>query len=74
MKQSVLDICNAKRVTIITFKEISVTSPSVQAEPHMLALTRGSDTEWRGEAQFSSSSADRESLLIQNPSQVRITT
>lgn len=44
MKPSVLDICKANRVTIITFKEISVTSPSVQAESHMLALTRGSET------------------------------
>lgn len=44
MKQSTLDICEANRVTIITFKEISVTSPSVQAESHMLGLTRGSET------------------------------
>lgn len=58
MKQSALDICKANRVTIITFKEISMTSPSVQAEAHMLALTRGSETQHRVETQFSSSSGD----------------
>lgn len=44
MKQSDLDICTANQVTIITFKEISMTIPSVQAKSHMLALTWGSET------------------------------
>lgn len=44
MKQSVLDISKLRRVTIITFKEISVTSPSVQSPSHMLALTWGLET------------------------------
>lgn len=44
MKQSDLDICKANQVTIITFKEISMTIPSVQTKSHMLALTWGSET------------------------------
>lgn len=46
MKRSALDICKANRVTIITFKEISMTNPSVQAQPHMLALSRGLRLHW----------------------------
>lgn len=44
MKQSDFNICKANQVTIIRFKEISMTSPSVRAESHMLALTRESET------------------------------
>lgn len=42
LKQSSLNICNANRFTIITFKEISVTSPSVQTQSQILTLCRGS--------------------------------
>lgn len=43
-EQSALDICKANWVTIITIKEIRMTSPSVQAGSHMLALTREFET------------------------------
>lgn len=41
MKQSDLDICKANQVTIITFKEISMTIPSVQAKVSHASLDEG---------------------------------
>lgn len=43
MKHSAFDICKANRVTIITFKKISMTSPSMKAVSH-IAFSRGSET------------------------------
>lgn len=49
-------LCKANWVTIITFKEISMTSPSMQAESH-IALSRGSETQHWAEGVKPSSAA-----------------
>lgn len=48
MKQSAMNIGKANRVTIITLKKISMTSPSVQAQSQILTQSRRSDNHTLG--------------------------
>lgn len=73
MKQSDLDMCKANQVTIITFKEISMTSPSMSQSLTFQHRQGGPrhPTDLRGEIQFNSGSGDRVHCSLTGEDHVR---